>query len=429
MPFYKSLLMPLNLQLFAAEGGGSGGGTETKEMITKLSADVEKAAKELKGVMDLQADEIRKHGETSSQTAGKVQKAEEKMIQLEKDMKGVTDQIEEFKKQQGRPNYQGGGSQKSIGDQFIESDAYKSFSGSNLKETAPVSFKSFFEMSRKDIDSSAAAGGLLAGTYRVPSLIVAPDEDLRMRDILATAPIGAPSLEYIEESGFVNAAATVAEKVAAPQSNITFEQKTAQVRTIAHWLPATLQILQDAPMLRNYIDNRLRYGLKMTEESQILYGSGTGEDLLGLMVHTGTQNAGIRGAATMIDHLRHSFTLARIAGYPVTAVVLNPMDWESIEISKGTDGHYIFTSVNVGGQMQLFRVPVIESTSMNVGEYLTGAFGLATQLLDREQSTVRVSDSHADYFIRRMTAILAEERIALPVYRPEALVKGSFATA
>jgi HK97 family phage major capsid protein len=398
-------------------------------MITKLSGDVEKAAKELKGLMDLQADEIRKHGETSTNTAAKVQKAEEKMIQLEKDMKGVTDQIEEFKKQQGRPNYGGGGEIKSIGTQFIESDAYKSFSGSSLKETAPVSFKSFFDMSRKDIDSTPAAGGLLAGTYRVPTIMAPPDEDLRMRDLLNTAPIGAPSLEYIEESGFVNTAATVAEKVAAPQSNITFEQKTAQVRTIAHWLPATLQILQDAPMLRNYIDNRLRYGLKMTEEAQILYGSGTGEDLLGLMVHTGTQNAGIRGTATMIDHIRHSFTLARIAGYPVTGVILNPIDWETIEISKGTDGHYIFTSVNIGGQMQLFRVPVVESTSMNQGEFLTGAFGLSCQLLDREQSTVRVSDSHSDYFIRRMTAILAEERVALPVYRPEALVKGSFATA
>src|SRR3954468_8753712 len=144
MPFYRSLLMPMNLQLFAGEGasGGSGGGTETKEMITKLSGDVEKAAKELKSLMDAQADEIRKHGETSSTTAGKVQKAEEKMIQLEKDMKGVTDQIEEFKKQQGRPPYGQIKEIKSIGQQFVESEAYKSFAGSNLKETAPVAFKS-----------------------------------------------------------------------------------------------------------------------------------------------------------------------------------------------------------------------------------------------------------------------------------------------
>lgn len=416
----------LNLQFFSAEGGGSGAGSETKDLITKLGNDVEKASRELKSLMDAQADEIRKHGETSSQTASAVQKAEEKMLTLEADIKGIRKEYEEMKAKGFRPNYGGSGT-KSIGQMFIESDQYKTAQTTGSKNTAAFDVKSFF---KKDLDSAAANGGLLAGTYVVPNIIAAPNEQLRLRDVLNVQPISSPSVEYIEESGFINAAAPTAEKALAPQSDLTFEQKTAQVREITHWLPATNQILEDAQQLRNYVDNRLIYGLKIVEEAQIMYGSGIGEDLLGLMTHTGTQNIGGMGAdVTRIDHIRRAITRSRLAGYPVSAIVLHPTDWEAIELAKGSDGHYIFTSVNEGGQMRLFRVPVIESTGIREGEFLTGALGLAAQLLDREQASVKVSDSHTDYFVRRMQAILASERLAMPIYRPEALCKGSFAPA
>jgi HK97 family phage major capsid protein len=428
MSFLHFLKQPLrlDLQFFSAEGAGAGAG-ETKTLIEKLSTDVTKASNELKGLMDLQADEIRKHGETSSQTATQVKQAEEKLLKLEGDMKGITETINEFKKQQGRPDYTPAGERKSIGERFIESEQYKTAVAQGMKSTAAFEAKSFYT---KDIDSAPANGGLLTSTYIYPQIVAAPDKQLRLRDMLNTQPTNSPSIEYLEESGFVNAAATIAEKVIAPQSDITFEQKTAAVRTIAHFIPATQNILDDAPMLRNYIDNRLLMGLDLTIEAQILFGSGTNEDLLGLMTHTGTQNiGGMEAGVTRIDHIRHAITRSRVAGYPVNSIVLHPEDWEAIEIAKGTDGHYIFTSVNDGGQMRLFRTPVIESTSMTVGSFLTGNLGYACQLLDREQNNVRVSDSHADYFTRRMVAIMAACRLAMPIYRPEALVKGSFGAA
>jgi HK97 family phage major capsid protein len=66
---------------------------------------------------------------------------------------------------------------------------------------------------------------------------------------------------------------------------------------------------------------------------------------------------------------------------------------------------------------------------MHEGEFLTGAFGLGAQIWDREQANVRISEHHADYFTKNMLAILAEERIALTVYRPESFVKGVFTAA
>src|SRR5690606_32176801 len=107
-------------------------------------------------------------------------------------------------------------------------------------------------------------------------------------------------------------------------------------------------------------------------------------------------------------------------------VVLNHRDWAKIETLKGDDGHYLWVQVTVGGMRQLWRVPVVSTSAMNEGDFLTGAFGLAATLWDREQANIRVSESHADFFVRNQVVILAEERLALANYRPEAFVNGSF---
>jgi len=43
-------------------------------------------------------------------------------------------------------------------------------------------------------------------------------------------------------------------------------------------------------------------------------------------------------------------------------------------------------------------------------------------LWDRERATVSVSDSHEDFFIRNMVAILAEMRAAFGLIRPSAFI-------
>src|SRR3546814_3353179 len=88
--------------------------------------------------------------------------------------------------------------------------------------------------------------------------------DLRMtiRDLLTPGRTTSSSIQYPQETGFTNSAATHTETAgtAKPQSEIKFDIKTATVTTIAHWVLATRQILDDVAMLQSYIDGRLRYG-------------------------------------------------------------------------------------------------------------------------------------------------------------------------
>jgi HK97 family phage major capsid protein len=410
-------LLPLNIQYFAEEN---------KDIdLTKLQKDFSDSWKNLKGLLDQQADEIRKYGETHDTTAQSIKSIETKIGQYETELKGITDQYKELETKMNRPNFGGGERAKTAGQMLVESDSYKNISQGEFKASA--SLKSFFT---KDLDSLDANGGLLAGTTRMDGIFAPPQEDLRIRDLLNVQNTTSNAIEYIVETGFTNASAIAPEKSLKAQSDLTFDIESATVKTLAHWVPATRQIINDAPMLRNYVDGRLTYGLKLTEEAQILYGDGLGDNMQGIMTNPNVQTlGGIAGADTRIDHIRRAFTRTLLAGYPATGIVLNPLDWEEIELSKGADGHYIWVSVTTGGEPRLWRVPVVESTAMAEGEFLAGAFGLAGQLWDREQANVRISEHHADYFARNMLAILAEERIALTVYRPEAFVVGAFTPA
>jgi len=218
-----------------------------------------------------------------------------------------------------------------------------------------------------------------------------------------------------------------------PKARQTFEVLTEPVKTLAHWLPATRQILMDASQLRQLVDGRLVEGLMLSEETQLLYGSGSSVELQGLMTNPDAQtylwSSGLLLPVpdTKLDAVRRAMTLSALAHYPVDGVVLNPIDWEEIETAKGTDGHYLMTPVMSGNQtMILWRSPVIVTTAIDPDDFLVGSFALGCAIFDREEATIRVSDSHEDFFPRNMIAVLAEERMAFVTFRPEAFVVGLF---
>ena len=132
---------------------------------------------------------------------------------------------------------------------------------------------------------------------------------------------------------------------------------------------------------------------------------------------------------TKIDAIRRALTRAHVLEYVPTGVVANPNDWEDIQLSKGSDGHYIWAAVASGTGQQFFLLPVVVTNAINVAEALVGSFSMGSTIWDREQVTVRVSESHSDFFIKNLVAILAEERICQTIYRPDSFVKVSFDAA
>jgi HK97 family phage major capsid protein len=338
---------------------------------------------------------------------------------------------------------------KSIGDEFIQSAQFKSLDGGKNGANMASPFITTKTLTNgnynvKDMYSALPSGNPGSfGTIQRDPIVVPPMRTKRVRDLFPARTTTAAIIEYFRMTGFANNAAAVAQRNndntnfgVKPQSSFTFVGEQAPVRTIAHWEAAHRNVLADEPQLRSIIDNELMYGLRLQEDAQILAGDGTGENLLGVLNTSGVQTYDWSDGATLpvtdnkADAIRRAATLAFLAYYEPTGVVLHPNDWEDIELSKDAYGQYLVAvSVALGGEPKLWRIPVVETPAIPEGTALVGAFGTGAQLYDREQASIRISEQHSDFFVRNAIVVLAEQRLALAVKRPEAFVKINFDSA
>lgn len=334
---------------------------------------------------------------------------------------------------------------KSIGDEFVNSTEFKSLQGGRNGANMATPFMTNAVLTgsygQKDMYSALPTGtpGTFGPIQRDP-IVVPPMRTKRVRDLFPVRTTTAQVIEYFRMTGFANNAAAVAQRNSdntnfgvKPQSSFTFVGEQAPVRTIAHWEAAHRNVLADEPQLRSIIDNELMYGLRLQEDAQILAGDGTGENLTGVLSTSGIQEYDwSSGAITPVpdskaDAIRRAATLAFLAYYEPTGIVLHPNDWEDIELAKDKNGQYLVAvSVALGGEPKLWRIPVVETPAISEGTALVGAFGTGAQLYDREQASIRISEQHSDFFVRNAIVVLAEQRLALAVKRPEAFVKVNF---
>jgi HK97 family phage major capsid protein len=342
---------------------------------------------------------------------------------------------------------------KSIGQMFVESPEFKSLGGgrNGVNMVAPWQANlSLTTYNVKDVFSAMPTGTPGSfGTIQRDAIVTQPTRTRRVRDLFPSRTTTAAVIEYFRQLGFtsvdaaagVNSASTVAERSGGafglkPQSSFSFVGEQAAVRTLAHWEAAHRNVLADEPQLRSIIDNELMYGLRLLEDNQILNGDGNGENLRGVLQTPGIQNYAWGDGATdpvpdtKADALRRAATLAFLAYYEPTGIVLHPNDWEDIELTKDQQGQYLVAvSVAMGGEPRVWRMPVIDTPAMEEGTALVGAFGTGAQLYDREQASIRISEQHSDFFVRNAIVVLAEQRLALAVKRPEAFVKVDFDNA
>jgi HK97 family phage major capsid protein len=321
---------------------------------------------------------------------------------------------------------------KSMGRQVTDSEEFKAFVKAGCRGRMSVGVKAIISALTTDADGSA---GDMIVPVRVPGVITPAQRRLTIRNLIQGGRTSSNAIQYVKESGFTNNAATVSETAggAKPRSEIKFDLITSGVTTIAHFVLATKQILDDVPMLQSYLNGRLIYGLGYVEDGQLLNGGGTGADLNGIYTQATAYSAPLTptaaGNLTKIDVIRLAILQAMLAEYPADGIVMNPIDWADIELTKTDDGAYLFANPQGGSEPRLWRLPVVETQAMSSDHFLTGSFQQGAQIFDREDANVEISTEDSDNFQKNLVTIRAEERLALAVYRPESFIKGAFTTA
>lgn len=313
---------------------------------------------------------------------------------------------------------------ETVGEMFIKSDEWKHMQ-TKRAGSARIELKTA-------IVNATGQNQPLVAADRLAGIITNPNRVFTIRDLLPVGRTSSNLIEYTKENVFTNNAggqysSPAFENVTKPESGITFTLESEAVRTLAHWIPVSKQVLDDSPMLQSFIEGRLQYGLKLEEEDQLLNGDGTGSNLSGIL-DSGNFTAYTRAQTgdTNIDTLRRAITQAALSEYMADTIVINTADWEEIELTKATDGQYVWTNPALGNAPQLWGKRIVATNAITAGTFLVGAFAMGAQIWDRQQASVMVSLENSDNFVKNMVTILAEERLCLTVYRPAAFVSGSF---
>ena len=394
---------------------------EIKELNEALVA----ATDEIKSSLETQTTEVKAIKDNAEVVAKEVKSS---IDGVTTEVKAVDKRLTELEVKSNRPIVGELMERKSAGQQFTESNEYKNRQG---YRTDHVELQQ--NVITKDISNGGASAGPLTTEYRNPTIFRDPNRQVLIRDLLTTIPVTDSAVEVMRELVFTNSAAPQAgELVDKAKSDITYSQETYVVQTMAHYMIASRQILADVPRLQSEIDNRLMYGLDLLSDDQLLLGDGTGNNLKGLLVDAAVPDLGASAAedgTIWVDFIRKAVTSLQLANYSATAVVVSPADWEILETSKGTDGHYIWATVPQGGEARMWRIPVVVSNAMPEGTFLMGDFAMGATIYDRQQKSVYTTDSHADLFIKNGIALLAEERLAFAIERPNAFVKGTLTPA
>ena len=339
-------------------------------------------------------------------------------------LNALTEQFREFEQKSARAK-PGADRAHTLGEQFIADERVKSFLA-NATPRGRVDLTVKATITSATTDAAGSAGDALA-PVRMSGIQTLPQRRMTVRDLITPGTMGGNTLEYVQETGFTNSAGMVAEGAAKPQSDIKLELLSTSAKVIAHHAKASRQILDDVPQLQSFIDGKLRYGLAYKEETQLLTGDGTGQNLHGIIPQATAYSAPITLTdPTSIDIMRLAMLQAVLAEYPATGHVMNPIDWAWIETLKNTVGDYVIGNPQGTISPTLWGLPVVATQAITVDKFLTGAFMMGAQVFDRWQARVEIATENEDDFIKNLVTMLCEERLALAVYRPEAFIYGDF---
>lgn len=312
---------------------------------------------------------------------------------------------------------------ETLGRIVIKSDAFKSFASGNASKMSVFANT----ITGQDGGSPPANSDTIVAPQRLGGIVGGAFRSLRIRDILPSGVTTSNSVEYTRELLFTNSAAETAEGATKPESTLTFELATAPVRTVAHFLKVSKQVLEDSAALESYINTRLRYGVELKTDSQLINGTGSAQQITG-MLKSGNYTAFTPTTGeTALDSINRAIYAAYAADYAPTAIILNPADWGAIERTKVGTGDARYVVGNPTGVMgpMLWGVPVVVTNNLASGKLIVGAFDIAFQVWDRQGTTVEMFEQDDTNVQKNLLTVRAENRLALAAYRPASVFYGN----
>lgn len=385
--------------------------------IAEVKAALEQHEKSLEKALEKYHGQIQDTGKATNEVKAEVQKLSQAHEALSTKFTELQQKVLETK---AEPT-----AHKSVGQQIVESEQFKAFASGSASRVK-------IEVKNTILGEGGSPVGpldTLVPTDRLPGILPGAYRSLRIADVLPRGATGSNMIEYTRELAFTNSAAETFEGAQKPESALTFELANAPVRTIAHWLKLSKQVMEDAPALQSYVDRRLRYGLELRLEQQLVSGNGTAPNLSGLLDSGNyTLLDGVVGD-TELDTLSKAKYAVIASEYQANLILLNPADWGALERRKSSTGEYVVSNGNGVGYVAgglaptVWGLPVVVSNTIPEDHYICMATE-AVQLFMRSGLVVEMFEQDDVNVQKNLVTVRAEMRAAFVVFRPAAIRAG-----
>jgi len=264
------------------------------------------------------------------------------------------------------------------------------------------------------------------------------EEPVDMRSIVPLGTCDTGSLDYPQEKVYTDGMKPKPETGASDETDITFEMKVENAHRIATFAEVSRRALRNTRWLANYIAQRFMDKFVKVLNTQVLVGTGVGDNLTGLntiatsytLAQPGYVDTIPAGESTLWDAiLALNSQLYLKANVYANALFVSPQTQFGLTVQKATTREFAYDGVIVKvDEMGIWRVNGIAmfvTKDIPVGEVLMGVISSSVlELLSNGGITMDTTQSHASNFTASMVAFRFETDILFPVYRPVAFIKG-----
>lgn len=303
----------------------------------------------------------------------------------------------------------------SAGAEFVKGEMFKQLASGNIKSA------------RMEVKNTVVSDGTTAFPTQRPGIIPGSFVPLTIRQVIPSIAVTGNAVNSLKENAWTNSAGEVSQGASKAESDLTFTNYDVNIRTVAHWIKVSNQLLADAPAVAAYIDVRLRDGLAQRIDYQLLRGNGTSPNLSGLTDSGNFTAFTADSGANLVESINKAKYAMWAAGNAPDTVIVNPADWGAMEIARegaGT-GAYLYGAPGTNAGMSPFGVNVVLSANMPTGYFLIAQMRTAATVFNRSGAVIEMGYVNED-FTKNLVTIRAEERLALACDRPAGIYYGQF---
>lgn len=318
---------------------------------------------------------------------------------------------------------------KTLGQAFVKSDSYRALMKRGLRgnwSSGPIEFGAKLTVDGLTVVAEDGSAVFDTDTNVSPQILPGVqgpvEQRLYVADLFTQGTATANAIVYLKETvtdnGAIDGSGNVvltSEGAAKPASVIDFNKVTQAVDKIATFLPISDEMLEDEPQVASYINGRLALFIRQAEEAYLVAE---------IVAVAGTaSSAGELGGDNLFDGIAAAIMHVRVdAGLEPDGLLASPLDAAKMDVARAVGGTGAYFSGGPYGApaQNPWGLRRVVTTAVDDGAPIVGAFREGATLWRKGGISVEASNSHADYFRRNLTALRAEERLALTIFRDDA---------